>query len=391
MASASATPTHPIATRQLRPVGPTKLLLFGNVYNLEQIASKALIKVLRLYRKKFPLALYGGHKTLGPLLHTLHELNDFSGDDAESSRDDMERYRRHILAFHAEYFTVTMASIRTGVVLDNLINAVNSNGHVGELTSAEIPLESIPDDTRVLLDNGVMTLEQVGTTPAATSNDLSAKIAAIRSALDGCKQNSFNDSSCQSNLEVSVASAETSTTTATASTSSGTATTASASQSSASGTAVSTPFTAWVVASDELRFKDGSRTAQKQISYDPTASSARYWSPSSLLDIAALLCYSDDMRKRYPANISHLAWVLAARPGVPSHAEVVQSMLALLERFTYDCRKNAECLPPPSRAMLKNADVSKIVDRFATLQKLYRDAQGAGGASASTASTATAP
>jgi hypothetical protein len=143
------------------------------------------------------------------------------------------------------------------------------------------------------------------------------------------------------------------------------------------GTVVESDFDLWVVSSNELRMRDGKRVAQKQLSYDPTASSARYWSPTALLDIAALLCYDKAVQKRYPRHIEHLAWVLAARPGTPSHAEVVESMLNFMEKFTIDCRSSDECLPPPSREMLNNKDVKKVVDRFQALKQKYDELRNA--------------
>jgi hypothetical protein len=170
---------------QLRPVSPTKLLLFGNVYDLEKVAGRALFKVLRLYKAKFILVTYGTDRDLGPLVKTLHSLNDF-GDGV--SPDELERCRRHIIAFHTAWHKSHLKFINTGVVVEGLIDSVNGLS-TGDLTTAKISLTGIPDDQNVVVDNGGLAFQpkQVALEkPAGVDTTIAAQLQALRTAITAC-------------------------------------------------------------------------------------------------------------------------------------------------------------------------------------------------------------
>jgi hypothetical protein len=138
-----------------------------------------------------------------------------------------------------------------------------------------------------------------------------------------------------------------------------------------------------VVADDEVRFiSDTKATAQKLLSENPQADPAIYWSPRWVREIVSYLITCDYLQQRYRTYINYLIVVACSKPEFPDHIALVKATKLLLGKWTYDCGRDDTCLAPPSRRMLADNEIKKVLTSYATMQRAIVDAKGNVGISA---------
>jgi len=149
--------------------------------------------------------------------------------------------------------------------------------------------------------------------------------------------------------------------------------------SSGSGGAINfdtTPADAWtfsVVADDEIYVKrpDDSTGLQKMLSLNPNASPKLFWTPVLVREICAYLVESQYLQKKYPRHLEHLAWTAFSKPYLPDHVDLVLSLQQLLRVWMADCVTDDKCIGRPSRRMLEDRELRKILLAYKNMRDEY--------------------
>jgi len=132
------------------------------------------------------------------------------------------------------------------------------------------------------------------------------------------------------------------------------------------------------VADDELRVKTGEKdgaTAQKLLSEDPRADPAVYWSPKWVREIVSHFAMNKQLQERYRSYINYLVWTAFRKPELPDHAELVIALKMLLAKWTVDCTRDETCLAPPSRRMLADTEIRKVLASYSKMKNAVEKAK----------------
>lgn len=130
------------------------------------------------------------------------------------------------------------------------------------------------------------------------------------------------------------------------------------------------------VADDEVRVvsgvKDGgtSATAQKLLSEDSRADPSIYWSPRWVRELVSYIVTCQYLQERYRSYVNFLIWTAFHSPELPDHAELVRATKLLLAKWTFDCSRDDTCLAPPSRRMLADNEIRKVLDSYSEMQRV---------------------
>lgn len=127
------------------------------------------------------------------------------------------------------------------------------------------------------------------------------------------------------------------------------------------------------VADDEVRVVSGDSgtgaTAQKLLNEDPRADPAIYWSARWVRELVSYLVTCKYLQERYRSYINYLIWTAFRSPELPDHAELVRATKLLLAKWTVDCSRDETCLAPPSRRMLNDSEIRKVLTSYAEMKK----------------------
>ena len=130
------------------------------------------------------------------------------------------------------------------------------------------------------------------------------------------------------------------------------------------------------VADDEVRVISGEPggggerpTAQKLLSEDPRADPAIYWSPRWVRELVSYLVTCKYLQERYRSYINFLIWTAFRSPELPDHGELVRATKLLLAKWTVDCSRDDTCLAPPSRRMLADNEIRKVLTSYSEMKK----------------------
>jgi hypothetical protein len=129
------------------------------------------------------------------------------------------------------------------------------------------------------------------------------------------------------------------------------------------------------VADDEVRVvsqeTDGSSnaTAQKLLSEDPRADPAIYWSPRWVRELVSYIVTCKYLQQRYRSHVNFIMWTAFRSPEMPDHAELVRATKMLLAKWTVDCSRDNTCLAPPSRRMLADNEIRKVLTSYDDMKK----------------------
>jgi len=134
-----------------------------------------------------------------------------------------------------------------------------------------------------------------------------------------------------------------------------------------------------VVADDEVRVQNDGKYVQKLIHPKVGLNPEVYWTSTWVREIVSYLTECDYLQKRYPKFIEHLAWTAYAPVQMPTHDSLVNSLRMLLTVWLKDCVESETCIAPPSRTMLRDRELFKILKRYKTLKEsMERDDGGEG-------------
>ena len=133
-----------------------------------------------------------------------------------------------------------------------------------------------------------------------------------------------------------------------------------------------------VVASDEVRVTGGTAgtpAMQKLVSPMPNADPALYWSPAWIRELVSYLTTNKYLQNRYPKYINFLIWHAYRLPSLPDHAQLVDALQLLLGAWMSDCANDNTCLAPPSRRMLQDREIAKILVSYDKMKTAIKTAQ----------------
>jgi hypothetical protein len=120
-----------------------------------------------------------------------------------------------------------------------------------------------------------------------------------------------------------------------------------------------------VAADDEVRVitdvSDPNSAAQKIVTAKEGGSSAEFWTYKELLEIASYLHDSVDLQKAYPKDIELMGFVLYHDPADPPRSALVTSLKNVLTKWMLSCSKDDNCLAPPSRRLMQDSELRKIL------------------------------
>ena len=129
------------------------------------------------------------------------------------------------------------------------------------------------------------------------------------------------------------------------------------------------------VADDEVRVVSGddsgggNATAQKLLSEDSRADPAIYWSPRWVRELVSYLVTCKYLQERYRTYVNFLIWTAFRSPELPDHGELVRATKLLLGKWTVDCSRDDTCLAPPSRRMLADNEIRKVLTSYSDMKK----------------------
>lgn len=136
-------------------------------------------------------------------------------------------------------------------------------------------------------------------------------------------------------------------------------------------------LTLTVTASDEIRVKNEDEpdsVAQKLVSAKEGSSEA-FWSYLELLEIASYLHDAPRLRANFQSLVLNLGWELYHQVTKPSRADLVHAMKLLLTKWMLTCSEAEECIAPPSRRMLADDELVKVIKAFQKLQNEKKEWQ----------------
>jgi hypothetical protein len=124
-----------------------------------------------------------------------------------------------------------------------------------------------------------------------------------------------------------------------------------------------------IVADDEVRIITDSGEAQKLFSENPNSDPILNWTPKWTREIISYLVTSEYMQSRYRDYINYLIYVGFRKPEYPEHAKLVFALKLLLGRWMTDCAADGTCLAPPSRRMLQDSEMKKVLSSYMKMSK----------------------
>lgn len=125
------------------------------------------------------------------------------------------------------------------------------------------------------------------------------------------------------------------------------------------------------IASDnELVYTEGEESESRIV--DTETLSDDYWTWPFLLEIAAYCSVSKVLAARYPQHVRHLQWVLYSTAQDPSRITLVHSLKYLMSIWSSDCTASSQCIAPPSKKLLADRELRKILSRVGQLQKALK-------------------
>jgi hypothetical protein len=123
------------------------------------------------------------------------------------------------------------------------------------------------------------------------------------------------------------------------------------------------------VADDEVRVVgEDNVAAQKLLSEDERADPVIYWTPRWVRELVSYLVTCKYLQERYRSHINFLIWTAFRSPELPDHAELVRATKMLLAKWTVDCSRDDTCLAPPSRRMLADNEIRKVLTSYAEMK-----------------------
>ena len=129
-----------------------------------------------------------------------------------------------------------------------------------------------------------------------------------------------------------------------------------------------------IVSDTELAYTEGEQSESRYVDLETV--SEEYWSWAFLLEIAAYMSISEFLANRYPAHVNHLQWVLYHTSEDPSRTRLVHSMRYLMSIWSADCTASDKCIARPSKAMLGDRELLKLLQRYGQLQTALKDSGG---------------
>jgi hypothetical protein len=130
-----------------------------------------------------------------------------------------------------------------------------------------------------------------------------------------------------------------------------------------------------VVADDEVRVSTGQGEAQKMFNESETADPTLFWSPKWVREIVSYLVTSEYMQKRYREYINYIIWTAFRVPDFPDHGKLVFATKLLLGKWMSDCAADETCLAPPSRRMLQDDEMKKVLTSYMSMSKKIANAK----------------
>ena len=129
-------------------------------------------------------------------------------------------------------------------------------------------------------------------------------------------------------------------------------------------------YTISVVADDEIRLKTNEGTYIQKLVHEKVGQNPEvYWTSQWVREIVSYMTECVYLQKRYPKFVEHLAWTAYSPVNMPQHADLVRSLRMLLTVWLKDCVESETCIAPPSRAMLADRELRKMLKKY----KVYYD------------------
>lgn len=120
-----------------------------------------------------------------------------------------------------------------------------------------------------------------------------------------------------------------------------------------------------VTADDELRVVTSDGTvAQKLVTGKTGLGGHDAWNMRELLEIASYLHDSPKLREHFERVVDALGWVLYHQPENPTRKDLTNVMRLLMTCWSMYCSQSEDCIAPPSRRMLSDHAMRKVLRAF---------------------------